>query len=57
MNLERLLNSLHIVVDEIETKNWICRRYEFWSGLERLNCYVRRKHKKRNRRGYKINGI
>lgn len=50
MNLERLLSSRRLVVDEIETKNWICRRYEFWSGPGRFNCYVRRKHKKRNRR-------
>lgn len=57
MNLERLLNSLHMVVDDIETKNWICRRYEFRSSSERRNCYVRRKHKKWKRRGYKINGI
>ena len=50
MNLERLLNSRRVVADEIETKNWICRRYEFWAGSERRNRYVRRKHKKRKRR-------
>lgn len=50
MNLERLLSSRHLVFDEIETKNWICRRYELWECSERLNCYVRRKHKKRKRR-------
>nr|DAV28101.1 MAG TPA: hypothetical protein [Caudoviricetes sp.] len=50
MNLERLLNSRGMSADDIETKNWICRRYELWLGSERRNCYVRRKHKKRNRR-------
>ena len=50
MNLERLLSSRRVVADEIETKNWICRRYELWLGSERLYGYVRRKHKKRNRR-------
>lgn len=50
MNLERLLSSRRVVFDDIETKNWICRRYELWLGSERLWCKVRRKHKKRNRR-------
>lgn len=50
MNLERLLSSRRVVFDGIETKNWICRRYELWLGSERIKCYVRRKHKKRNRR-------
>lgn len=50
MNLERLLSSRRVVFDEIETKNWICRRYEVWKGSERIKRYVRRKHKKRNRR-------
>lgn len=50
MNIKRLLSSLRLVVDEIETKNYVCRRYEFRSGSERRNCYVKRKHKKRNRR-------
>ena len=53
MNLERLLNSRGMSADEIETKNWICRRYELWLGSERLYCKVRRKHKKRKRRGYR----
>lgn len=50
MNLERLLSSRRVVADEIETKNWICKRYEVWEGSERLYCKVRRKHKKHNRR-------
>ena len=50
MNLERLLSSRRVVFDKIETKNWVCRRYELWLGSERRKCYVRRKHKKRNRR-------
>ena len=50
MNLERLLNSRRVVFDNIETKNWYCRRYELWEGSERLYGYVRRKHKKRKRR-------
>ncbi len=50
MNIERLLNSRRMVTDEIETKNWICKRYELWLGSERLYYKVRRKHKKRNRR-------
>ena len=53
MNLERLLSSRGMSADEIETKNWICRRYELWLGSEKLYCYVKRKHKKRNRRGYR----
>ena len=53
MNLERLLNSRRVVADDIETKNWICRRYELWECAERLYGYVRRKHKKRKRRGYR----
>lgn len=53
MNLKRLLNSRRVVADDIETKNWICRRYEVWEGSERIKCYVKRKHKKRNRRGYR----
>lgn len=53
MNLERLLSNRSVVVDEIKTKNWICRRYAFWEGSERTKCYVKRKHKKRNRRGYR----
>ena len=32
MNLERLLSSRRVVFDDIETKNWICRRYECWEG-------------------------
>lgn len=51
MNLERLLSSRRVVADDIETKNWICRRYELWEGSERIKCYVKRKHKKRKRRG------
>lgn len=50
MNLVRLLNSRGMSADDIETKNRIYRRYEFWEGSERTKCYVRRKHKKRNRR-------
>ena len=50
MNLERLLSSSRVVFDEIETKNWYCRRYAVWEGSERTKCYVKRKHKKRNRR-------
>lgn len=50
MNLERLLSSRRVVFDEIEMKNWICRHYELWLGSERIKCYVKRKHKKRNRR-------
>ena len=50
MNLERLLSSRGMSADEIETKNWVCRRYELWLGSERTKCYVKRKHKKRKRR-------
>ena len=57
MNLERLSNfrgmktgEIETKTDDIETKNWYCRRYETWLGSERLYCKVRRKHKKRNRR-------
>lgn len=53
MNLKRLFGSRRVVADEIETKNWICRRYEVWEGSERLCCKVKRKHKKQNRRGYR----
>lgn len=42
--------GIEIKTDDIETKNYICRRYEFWEGSERIYCYVKRKHKKRNRR-------
>ena len=52
MNIERFWNS-RMSAGEIETKNWICKRYELWFGSERFYCKVRRKHKKRNRRGYK----
>lgn len=47
MNLEIL--SIFRGVKGIETKNWICLRYEVWEA-ERTKCYVRRKHKKRKRR-------
>ena len=50
MNLKRLLSSRRVVAYDIDTKNWICRRYELWECSERLNCYVRRKHKKHNGR-------
>lgn len=50
MNLKRLFGSRRVVADDIETKNWICRRYAVWEGSERLYFKVRRKHKKRNRR-------
>lgn len=53
MNLERLLSNDRLVTDNIETKNWMCRRYEVWLGSERLNCYVRRKQKRKHRRGFK----
>lgn len=58
MNLERLsifrgAKGIETKTDDIETKNYICRRYEFWLGSKRIYCYVKRKHKKRNRRGYR----
>ena len=53
MKLERLFSSRRVVADDIETKNYICKRYEFWLGSERLYCKVKRKHKKRKRRGYR----
>ena len=53
MNLKRLLSSRRVVAVDIETKNWICRSYEFYEGSERRKCYVRRKHKKLKRRGYR----
>lgn len=55
MNLEILsifrgVKGIETKTDDIETKNYICRRYEFWLGSKRIYCYVKRKHKKRNRR-------
>ena len=33
MNLERLLSSRGMSADEIETKNWIYKRYAVWEGF------------------------
>lgn len=57
MNIKILSNfrgmkagEIETKTDNIETKNYICQRYEFWLGSKRIYCYVKRKHKKRNRR-------
>lgn len=53
MNLERLLNSVCTSVEQKETKNWTYMIYIRAEGNIIYYTYVKRKHKKRKRRGYK----
>lgn len=59
MNLERLLHCDHIELEAVETKSCILLRgykISYDTGEKKL-LSIKRKHKKRNRRGYKVNGI
>lgn len=53
MNIERLLNSTCMSVEQKETKNWTYMVYRQARGKIIYYTYVKRKHKKRYRRGYK----